>query len=219
MPWGDTLVGTVVGVVGDVKHTGVDSVAEPTIYWALPQFPQSSMTLVVRAGDDPESLVTGVIRQVRTLDPNLPVAEVKTFDEWLGGALTRRRFSLLLLTGFAGLALALTVFGLYGTTAYGVAQRTRELGIRLALGASVGVVLWGVLRSALTVVLAGIGAGIAGAVILTRLLSTQLFEVSATDPLVFAVMTVALLLVGAVASYLPARGVTRVDPMVALRSE
>jgi len=219
MPWGDTLVGTVVGVVGDVKHTGVDSVAEPTIYWALPQFPQSSMTLVVRAGDDPESLVTGVIRQVRTLDPNLPVAEVKTFDEWLGGALTRRRFSLLLLTGFAGLALALTVIGLYGTTAYGVAQRTRELGIRLALGASVGVVLWGVLRSALTVVLAGIVAGIAGAVILTRLLSTQLFEVSATDPLVFAVMTVSLLLVGAVASYLPARGATRVDPMVALRSE
>lgn len=219
MPWGDTLVGTVVGIVGDVKHTGVDSMAAPTVYWALPQFPHSSMTLVVRATGDPEGLAAGVIRQVRTLDPNQPVAEIKTFDDWLGGALARRRFSLLLLGGFAGLAVALTIIGLYGTTAYGVSQRTRELGIRLALGASARAVAWGVLRSALAVVLGGVAVGLAGAVILTRLLSTLLFDVSATDPLVLASMTVALLLVGAAASYLPARSATRVDPMVALRSE
>ena len=219
MPWGDTLVGTVVGIVGDVKHTGVDSLAEPTVYWALPQFPQRSMTLVVRTTGDPDRLVAGVVEQVRALDPNQPVAEVKTFDDWLDGALARRRFSLLLLGGFAALALALTVIGLYGTTAYGVVQRTREFGIRLALGASVRTVVWGVLRSALLVVLAGTAAGIAGALILTRLLSTLLFDVSTTDPLVFGVMTVALLIVGAVASYLPARRATGVDPVVALRSE
>jgi putative ABC transport system permease protein len=219
MAWGDTLVATVVGVVGDVKHTGVDSVTSPTVYWSLPQFPQNFMTLVMRATGDPERLVTGVTDQVRALDPNQPLADVKTFDEWLGGTLGRRRFSLLLLGGFAGLALVLTVVGLYGTTSYGVVQRTREFGIRVALGASSSMVLRGVLRTALAVVLAGIVAGIAGATLLTGLLSTLLYDVSATDPLVFVGMAFVLLIVGAAASYLPARRATRVDPMVALRSE
>ncbi|MBA2458050.1 MAG: ABC transporter permease, partial [Gemmatimonadales bacterium] len=219
MEWGDTLVATIVGVVGDVKHTGVDSVAEPTVYWPLPQFPHNFMTLVVRATGDPEQLVAGVTAQVRALDPDQPVADVKTFDDWFGGALARRKFSLLLLAGFAGLAVALTAIGLYGTTTYGVLQRTREFGIRLALGAPSRTVLWGVVRGALLIVAAGVVAGVLGAAALTRLLSTLLFEVSATDPLVFAVIALLLLLIGAAASYLPARRATRVDPMVAIREE
>jgi putative ABC transport system permease protein len=219
MEWGDTLVGTVVGVVGDIKHTGVDSVASPTVYWALPQFPHSFMTLVVRTADEPMGLGNAVVAQVRALDPDQPVADLKPYDEWLGGSVARQRFSMLLLGGFAALALALTAIGLYGTTAYGVAQRTREFGIRLALGADSRAVLWGVLGRALLVVGAGIAAGLAGAAALSRLMSALLFEVSATDPGVFAAIAAMLLLVGAAAGFLPARQATRVDPMVALRSE
>jgi putative ABC transport system permease protein len=219
MPWGDTLVGTVVGVVGDVRHLGVDSAASPTVYWPLPQFPHSFMTLVIRTDRDPMRLASPVVAQVRALDTDQPVADLKPYDEWLGGAVARRRFSLLLLGGFALLALVLTAIGLYGTTAYGVAQRTRELGIRLALGAGRRDVLWGVLRHALAVVGIGIAAGLVGAVTLSRLLGSLLFEVSATDPVVFAAIAFMLLVVGAVAGFLPARRATRVDPMVALRSE
>jgi putative ABC transport system permease protein len=219
MEWGDTLVGTVVGVVGDIKHTGVDSAASPTVYWAHPQFPYSFMTLVIRTGDDPMRLASAVVAQVRALDPDQPVADLKPFDEWLGGAVARRRFSLLLLGGFAGLALTLTAIGLYGATAYGVVQRTREFGIRLALGASRRDVLWGVLRHALMVVGVGIAAGLAGAVMFSRLLGSLLFTVSATDPVVFAAIALMLLVVGAAAGFLPARRATRVDPMVAIRAE
>jgi putative ABC transport system permease protein len=126
---------------------------------------------------------------------------------------------MLLLGGFAGLALALTVIGLYGSTAYGVVQRTREFGIRLALGASGRNVLWGVLRNALLVVASGIVAGVAGAAAFSRLLSALLYEVSATDPVVFFAIAGLLLVVGTVAGYLPARRATKVDPMVAIRSE
>jgi putative ABC transport system permease protein len=219
MEWGDTLVGTVVGVVGDIKHTGVDSAAAPTVYWSLPQFPYSFMTLVVRTGDDPMRLAGPVVAQVRALDVDQPVADLKPYDEWLGGALARRRFSLLLLGGFAALAVGLTAIGLYGTTAYGVVQRTREFGIRLALGAAPRDVLWSVLWGALAVVGAGIAVGLVGALALSRLLSSLLFEVSATDPTVFAAIALMLLLVGAAAGLLPARRATRVDPVVALRAE
>ena len=206
-------------MVGDVKHTGVDSATSPTVYWALPQFPHSFMTLVVRTSDDPMRLAGALVAQVRMLDPNQPVADLKAYDDWLGGAVARRRFTLSLLGGFAALALALTAIGLYGTTAYGVVQRTRELGIRLALGASRRDVLWGVLRQALLVVGAGILVGLAGSLLLAGLLSSLLFEVSATDPAVLAAIAGMLLAVGAAAGFLPARRATLVDPMIALRSE
>jgi putative ABC transport system permease protein len=218
MEWGDTLVGTVVGVAGDIKQTGIDSAAAPTVYWAMSQFPWSSMTLVVRA-DDPARMAETLVAQVRSLDPEQPVADLKTFDEWLGGAVARRRFLLVLLGGFAGLGMVLTAVGLYGTTAYGVVQRTRELGIRAALGASGRDLLWGVLRQALAVVVAGIAVGLAGALVASRLLSSLLFEVSATDPAVFAAIAFLLLGVGTVAGLLPARRATRADPMVAIRAE
>jgi putative ABC transport system permease protein len=219
MEWGDTLVGTVVGVVGDVRHTGVDSIVEPTVYWALPQFPHSFMTLVVRTEDAPERLANALVAQVRALDPDQPVADLKTYDQWLGGALARRRFTLLLLGGFAGLALVLTAIGLYGTTAYGVVQRTRELGIRSALGARRSDLLWSVLRQAVLVVGLGAAVGFVLALALSQLLSSLLFEVSATDPAVFVAITLLLLAVGVAAGLLPARRATRVDPMIAIRAE
>ena len=219
MEWGDTLVGTVVGVAGDIKQTGVDSAASPTVYWAMSQFPWSSMTLVVRTRDDPDRMAEALVAQVRSLDPEQPVADLKAFDEWLGGAVARRRFMLVLLGGFAALGMVLTAVGLYGTTAYGVVQRTRELGIRAALGASGRELLWGVLRQALAVVAAGIAVGLVGALVASRLLASLLFEVKATDPAVFAAIALLLLAVAAVASVLPARRATRADPMIALRAE
>jgi ABC-type antimicrobial peptide transport system permease subunit len=126
---------------------------------------------------------------------------------------------LVLLGGFAALGMVLTAVGLYGTTAYGVVQRTRELGIRAALGASRRDLLWSVLRQAVAVVAAGIAVGLAGSLLVSRLLSSQLYHVSATDPAVFAAIALLLLAVGTLAGYLPARNATRADPMVAIRSE
>ncbi|HYC31280.1 MAG TPA: ABC transporter permease, partial [Gemmatimonadales bacterium] len=219
MGWGDTLHATIVGVVGDVRHSGIDSVASPTVYWSYRQFAWPFMTVVARTDGDPRALAGPLRDAVRAVDPSQPVADVRTMDEYLGYAVARRRFTLQLLAGFAGLALTLTAIGLYGTTAYGVAQRTRELGIRIALGASDGVVLWGELRRALAVILVGVGTGIAAALALGRVLASQLYEVSSTDPLVFAAIAVGLASVGALASYLPARRATRVDPMVAIRAD
>jgi predicted lysophospholipase L1 biosynthesis ABC-type transport system permease subunit len=219
MEWGDTLVGTVVGVAGDIKQTGVDSAAAPTVYWAMSQFPWSGMTLVVRTRDDPTHMAEALVAQVRRLDPDQPVADLKTFDEWLGGAVARRRFMLVLLGGFAGLGMVLTAVGLYGTTAYGVVQRTRELGIRAALGASRRDLLWSVLRQALVVVTVGIAVGLAGSLVVSRLLSSLLFEVSPADPAVFTAIALLLLAVGVLAGLLPARRATRADPMIAIRAE
>jgi len=219
MEWTDTLVGTIVGVVGDVKHSGVDSLASPTIYWAEEQFPWSAMSLVVRASGDPEQLATAVTGKVHALDPELAVADVKPLDAYLGDALARRRFSMTLLAGCAGLALLLTGVGLYGVMAYSVVQRTRELGIRLALGESGDAVLRGVLKRGLALVAVGVLVGLAGALVFTRVLAALLYEVSTTDPVVFGVIIGLLAAVGILSSYVPARRATRVDPMVALRSE
>ena len=219
MPWGDTLRGTIVGVVGDVRHTGIDSLVDPTVYWAVAQFPWPFMSVVVRAAGDPEALAGPIRDAVHAIDPGQPVADLRAMDEYLGFAVARRRFTLQLLAGFAGLALTLTAVGLYGTTAYGVAQRTRELGIRLALGAGAGSILWGELRRVLAVIGAGVALGLAAALALGRVLTSQLYEVRATDPLVFLIIAAGLSAVGAVASFIPARRATRVDPMVAIRAE
>ena len=156
---------------------------------------------------------------MHALDSQLALADVKALDAYLGDALARRRFSMTLLAGFAGLALVLTAVGLYGVMAYSVVQRTRELGIRLALGETRDAVLRGVLRRGLALVAAGLAVGIAGALAFTRVLAALLYDVSATDPAVFAGIIGLLAVVGVVSSYIPARRATRVDPMVALRSE
>ena len=219
MPWGDTLRGTIVGVVGDVRHAGVDSLPHPTLYWAESQWPWNAMTLVVRTNGDPEGLAPSLVAEIHALDPQLPVADVRPMQAYLGDTLARRRFTMTLLAGFATTALALTAVGLYGVMAYSVAQRTRELGIRLALGASRQRVLRAELRRASAVVGVGVAAGLVGAAAFTRVLDALLFGVSATDPAVFALIIALLAAVGLVASWIPARRATRVDPMVALRAD
>ncbi len=219
MEWSDTLVGTIVGVVGDVKHTGVDSLSNPTIYWAEAQFPWNAMSLVVRTQGDPEQLAAAVTAKVHALDSQLAVADVKPLEAYLGDALARRRFSMTLMAGFAGLALVLTAIGLYGVMAYSVVQRTRELGIRLALGETAEAVLRGVLKRGLALLAAGILLGLAGALAFTRVLTALLYDVSPTDPMVFVAIIGLLAVVSVLSSYIPARRAARSDPMTALRAD
>ena len=219
MPWGDTLRGEIVGVVSDTKHAGLDSVARPMIYWAMKQFPTNFMTLVVRTNGDPMRLAPAIAREVRALDANQPFADPKPLDAYLSRSVAQRRFSMTLLGVFSTLALVLAALGIYGVLAYSVAQRTREIGVRMALGARDSTVAGMVVREALRVVGVGLVIGVVGAVALTRVLATLLYDVSPTDPLTFAGVTLALGAVAVTASYFPARRAARVDPIVALRQE
>ncbi len=219
MPWGDTLRGEIVGVVADTKHAGLDSVAAPMIYWALKQFPSNLMTLVVRTKGDPMRLAPAIAREVHALDANQPFADPKPLDAYLSQSVAQRRFSMTLLGVFSGLALVLAALGIYGVLAYSVAQRTREIGVRMALGARDSTVATMVVREALGVVGVGLLVGVAGAIALTRVLATLLYDISPTDPLTFAGVTLALGAVAVTASYFPARRAARVDPIVALRQE
>jgi len=220
MEWGDTLNAEIIGVVGDVRGKGLDSLPRETLYWALPQFPgQGFMSIVMRTRGDPLRLAGALRAAVRAIDPDQPVSEVRTMDSYLGDSVARRRFNATLLAGFAAVALVLAAVGLYGVMSYAVVQHTRELGIRMALGASTRAVLHGVLRQALVLAAIGVVVGVTGALTLTRVLSGLLYEVSATDPAVFAAIALLLTGVALLASYVPARRATQVDPMVALRSE
>jgi putative ABC transport system permease protein len=219
MPWGDTLRGEIVGVVADTRHAGLDSVAKPMIYWAMKQFPTNFMTLVVRTVGDPMRLAPAIAREVRALDANQPFADPKPLDAYLSQSVAQRRFSMMLLGAFSALALVLAAVGIYGVLAYSVAQRTREIGVRMALGARDATVAGMVVREALGVVGAGLAVGVAGALALTRVLATLLYDISPTDPLTFATVTLALGAVAVAASYFPARRAARVDPIAALREE
>jgi ABC-type antimicrobial peptide transport system permease subunit len=174
---------------------------------------------VVRTSGDPAGLAPAVRREVRALDPDLPIYNVRTMAQRVDDSLARRRFSMLLLTLFAGLALGLAAIGIYGVIAYLVTQSTRELGIRMALGATPHGILLLILRHGLGVALLGVGAGVAGAFALTRFMRNLLFGVDAADPATFATVSLLLTAVAAAASYFPARRAARIDPMVSLRSE
>jgi putative ABC transport system permease protein len=225
MPWDDTLRGEIVGVVADTKHAGLDSVTSPAIFWAMRQFPTNFMTLVVRASCakeatcDPMRLAPAITREVRALDANQPLADVKPLDAYLGQSVMQRRFIMSLLTIFSSVALVLSALGIYGVLAYSVAQRTREIGVRMALGARESTVATMVVREALGVVAAGLVIGSAGALALTRVLAGLLYDVSPTDPATFAGVVVVLGAVAVTASYLPARRAASVDPIVALRQD
>jgi putative ABC transport system permease protein len=209
----------IIGVVGDVRQMGLDTPAEPTVYWPHPELVISEMTIVVRTTNDPLTLVSAVRSELQQMDPEQPMAAISTMDQLLAGSLSRSRFTMLVLGVFAAVALVLACVGIYGVIAYSVTQRTQEFGIRMALGANRHDVFRLVLGQGTRLTLLGIGLGIVAALIVTRLLATLLFGISATDPLTFTTVALLLALVALAACYIPARRATRVDPIVALRYE
>ncbi len=209
----------VVGVVGDVKHQNLQGSPQPEIYFAQAQMPMSAMTVVARTAADPHSLVNAARDVVHTLDKNAPVYDVRTVEELLGRSVATPRFNTLLLGLFSGVALILTAVGLYGVISCSVSQSTHEIGIRVALGAQSSDVLKLIVGHGMILTLVGIVIGLAAAYGLTRLMSSMLFGVGATDPWTFAGGAALLAGVALLACYLPARRATKVDPMVALRYE
>ena len=209
----------VVGVVGDVKHSGLDAESRAMTYWPFARNPYGTMTVAVRTAGDASRVVTSIVGLVRALDPELAVANIRTMDEVVSNSVAERRLTMLLLTIFAGAALLLAAVGIYGVIAYGVTQRTQEIGIRMALGAQRSDVLRMVVKQALVMVLAGIVVGGTGALLLTRLMQGLLFQIKPADPVTFAVVSAILAAVAVLASYIPGRRATRVDPVIALRAE
>jgi predicted permease len=214
---------TVVGVVGDLRQMGIEAPAKPEMYLPYKQVNYQQWFapahLVVRTSVQPTSLVPAVRREVYAVDPEQPVANVQTMDEILGEEAAQRRVGMLLLATFAGLALLLASLGIYGVLSFFVAQHTQEIGVRLALGARPRAILALVLGKGMRLALAGLGLGLCGALLLTRFIESQLFGVSASDPLTYAGLALLLAAVALLACYLPARKAMKVDPMVALRYE
>jgi putative ABC transport system permease protein len=216
---------TIVGIVGDVRGFGLDKQPSSEIYLfyqqqsPLPYNPLSSLRLVVRTVDNPSSIASAALEAVRELDNDLPLPEARTMETVLAASVAERRSNMLLLGVFAGIALILTGVGIYGVISYSVAQRTQEIGVRIALGAQSRDVTTLVLRTGMRLVLMGIVIGSAGAFALTRWMTSLLFEVSATDSLTFIMTALLLTGIALLACYVPARRATKVDPMVALRTD
>lgn len=210
----------IVGIVSDVKHLDLADDPEPFFYTPYGQIPRiHDMTLAVRSQTDPEVLADLVRREVGALDADLPVFRVQTVESVLATAASVPRFRTLLLSLFAGLALLLTMVGVYGVIGHSVSQRTAEIGLRMALGASRGEILRMVLSHGMAPVLAGVAAGLVGSVLVTRFLASLLYGVSVTDGLTFVVAPTLLVATALVASYVPARRAIGVDPGLALRGE
>ena len=207
----------IVGVVGDVKQQGLVRGSSPHVYESFSQAPSNFMTLIVRGSSDPTAFVPAIRSKVLELDHELPLQRVTTLDKIISNSIRQQRFTSVVLSVFAVVALVLTVAGLYGVISYSVAQRTRELGIRVALGAQVSDVLRLVLKQGMTFVLVGEVIGIASAYALTGLIQGLLFGVTATDKATFIAVAVSLFIVALVACYVPARRATKVDPLIALK--
>jgi putative ABC transport system permease protein len=210
---------TIVGVVAGIKHRRLTEMREPYMYLPLAQNPQPSMYLAVRTTDDPAAATSAITGRIKELDSDLPVYSIRTMTELVGRTLNSQRLTNLLLTAFSLLAVMLAAVGIYGVMSLYVSSRTTEFGIRLALGAEPRHLLRSILRQGLLLTTGGIAAGIAGALALTRALASLLFEVSATDPIVYAGVALLLVVVALMACYIPARRGARVDPLVALRYE
>jgi putative ABC transport system permease protein len=209
----------IIGVVGDVRYDSLVNKAEPTVYFPHAELVYEFMTLVVRTDNDAAALAPAVQREIRSIDPDQPISDVRTMNQVMADTLARARFNTLLLTLFAALATLLAAVGIFGVMNYSVTLRTHEIGIRLALGAQPRRVLMLILRQGLVLTLIGISIGLAGAFALTRVMSSLLFGVGATDAETFASIVVLLTMVSLLACYIPARRAMKVDPMVALRYE
>jgi putative ABC transport system permease protein len=209
---------TIVGVVGTINAIDLgEPVAKERIYRPASQVARQSMALVLKTGLDPQTLVSQVRSAVQSIDPEQPIADVRTMDQWVARSLETRRTPMVLLALFGTVALVLSAVGIYGVLAFGVAQRVREFGIRQALGADRGNILSLVLKQGLLTASIGIGIGLVSSALLTRYLKTLLFGVGSHDPTIFVGVPVLLLAVAAVACYVPARRATIVDPIAALR--
>jgi putative ABC transport system permease protein len=216
---GDQQWMTIVGVVGGVKHLNLMEEKRPHIYFALAQFPDTRASFVVRTDGPPSAAIPTFRAAIRQVDPDMPLYMVRSMTEIIGQTLSTQRLTNILLTAFAILALTLAAVGIYSTMSVYVGSRTKEFGIKLALGAQPGVLRRAVLRQGMWLTAAGVVVGIAGALALTRTIKSLLFEVSATDPVVFTAIPVLLVVVSLIACYTPARRATKVDPLVALRDE
>ena len=210
---------TVVGVVGDVRHDSLDAAPLPHIYYSLYQVTGRAFGLLLRSSSDPASLSEPARRVIQSVDPNLPVFGERTLSRLVDNSLGRQRFSAQLMGAFAALAMMLSAVGIYGVLAYSIGQRTREIGVRIALGARHGSVIGMVLRQAIGMILAGAGIGLVCALVFSRLLGKLLYGVSAADPVVFASVPLVLVGVALAAAYVPARRATRIDPLLALRAD
>ena len=217
--WGQTLVGEIVGVVGNVRYRNLAEQAEPTFYWTQAQRPHSDMHLLIRTEGQPADWVGAVRGAVRSVDRNVPVADVQTLTDVVALSSSRTRFSLVLLGAFASIAVILAAVGLSGVMGYSVAQRTQEIGVRMALGAKQAGIVKMVLRDGMALAIAGLASGTVAAIGLTRFIATELYGVRPSDPTSFTLALGMLLGVAILAAYFPARRAAKVDPMVALRHE
>jgi putative ABC transport system permease protein len=209
----------IIGVVADVKNDDIDEAADPTAYQPYSQTRYRTMNLILRGSQDPAQLVFSVRSEVRALDPNLPLSNVKTLNQMIAERVSPKRLMTYILAIFALCALVLASVGIYGVMSYAVTQRTQEIGIRMALGARAADVLKLVVSNGMTLALIGVGIGLVGAFALTRLLAGLLFHVAPTDKATFGGVAIVLVAVALIACYIPARRATRVDPLVALRDE
>ncbi len=214
----------IVGVVSDVRMNDMETAPDAAIYIPFPQaifghFGDWGMTLIVRTRSNPAALIESIRQQIQALDKTLPIYQVRTMEQIIGESVAQRRSSMQLLLTFALLALTLASVGIYGVVSYSVSQQTHDIGVRMALGAKASDILKMVLKQGLTLTLIGLAIGVAGALALTRLLGTLLYDVSASDPVTFALVIVTLAIVALFASLIPAWRAAKVDPMIALRYE
>jgi predicted permease len=210
---------TIVGVVGNVRTGGLDSQPASVVYVSYLEAGCGGMSLAVRTADSPERLAAAVRARVRSVDPDLPVYSMLTMEQRLSGSLGRRRLNMLLLASFSGLALALAAVGIYGVVAYLVTERTHEIGIRLVLGASPQTVVLMIMKRGLLWVGLGIFVGFLGSIGLRRVIASELYGITPSDPATFVLVALVLTGVAMMACWVPARRATAVDPAVALRHE
>jgi ABC-type antimicrobial peptide transport system permease subunit len=209
----------IIGVVGHVRHDGIDVDTRAQAYWPAAQWPQDRMALVVKTTRNPAALAASMVRAIHEIDPEQPVYDVRTMDEWVDRSLGQRWMNMTLVSVFATVALALSAIGVYGVIAFGVARQRREFGIRLALGASRSGIATAVLAHGLAMAAIGVAAGLVLAVALTRGMSSMLFGVATTDLVSFGSATAAIVVAVVAASYLPARRAASVDPALTLRAD
>ena len=221
--WSNPGEDEIVGVVGDIRDMGLNLEVKPTIYWPHARDSYAFMNIVLHTRSDPKGLALAAQNEVRAIDPEQPVADIRTMEDVLSDSISRQRFNMLLFVIFASVALVLAVVGIYGVIAYSVNQRTHEIGIRMALGAQTVDILKMVIGQSMLLTGIGLAIGIGGAVVLSllisNLMSSLLFEVGATDVTTFLLVSLVLAAAAMVATVFPARRATKVDPMVALRYE